>query len=133
MQHPDITLLLVHALNAARNYLEERGTIPVFAYVKSTAEPDQLQRIVPNPSAGQSASEVVEQLRTFLWEQARVDGYRAVAIIIAEFRKGSDEGESTGELQVAVDHSDTCPIIWHVPFRQVGKNMNLILETGMGS
>jgi hypothetical protein len=33
MQHPDISLIFVHALNAARAYLEERGAIPVFAYV----------------------------------------------------------------------------------------------------
>jgi hypothetical protein len=119
MQHPDITLIFVHALNAARNYLEERGTIPVFAYVLSANDEDQLRRVVPNPGAGQAVQEVVEQLRTLLKQEARAEGYRAVAIVTAERLEGSGNGSSITVLQVAVDHSGTDPIIWHVPFRQV--------------
>jgi hypothetical protein len=44
----------VHALNAARNYLEERGTIPVFAYALSDAQPDRLHRVALNPTPGRT-------------------------------------------------------------------------------
>ena len=132
MQHPDITLIFVHALNAARNYLEERGTIPVFAYVLSATEQDQLQRLVPNAGTGQASQEVVKQLRTLLKQQARTEGYRAVAIITAERLEGSGNGSSTPVLQVSIDHSGAAPIIWHVPFRRVGERYELGTQEGGG-
>jgi hypothetical protein len=132
MQHPDVTLIFVHALNAARNYLEERGTIPVFAYLLPAVEQDQLQRVVPNPSPGQAAQEVVEQLSTVLKEQARTEGYRAVAIITVERLEGSCKGTSTLVLQVAVDHSVVGPVLWHVPFRRVGERYEFGTRDGSG-
>lgn len=132
MQHPDITLIFVHALNAARNYLEERGTIPVFAYVLSATEEEQLQRIVPNVGEGQASQEVVKQLRTVLRKQARDEGYRAVAIITPERLVGSGNGSSTAVLQVAIDHSVAAPIIWQVPFRRVGERYELGTRDGGG-
>jgi len=121
MQHPDITLIFTHALNAARNYLEERGTIPVFAYVLAATEEDQLRRVVPKPAAGQPAQEVVEQLRALLSQKARTEGCRAVAIVTAERLDGSSNGSNTAVLQVAVDHVGADPVIWQVPFRRVGE------------
>ena len=96
MQHPDITLIFVHALNAARNYLEERGTIPVFAYALSDAQPDQLHRVAPNPTPGRTAEEVAEQLRALMKERAPVEGYRAVASITAEQLEGSRDCGMSG-------------------------------------
>jgi hypothetical protein len=132
MQHPDITLIFIHALNAARNYLEERGTIPVFAFVLGATKENQLQRIVPKQDAGQAAQEVVEQLRTLLSREARIEGYRAVAIITAERLGGSSNVSSTEVLQVAADHVDAGPITWHVPFRRVGERYEFGTRDGGG-
>jgi hypothetical protein len=132
MQHPDITLIFTHALNAARNYLEERGTIPVFAYVLATPDEDQLRRVVPKPGAGQAAQEVVAHLRTLLSREARTEGYRAVAIVTAERLDGSGNGSTTAVLQVAVDHVGAAPIIWQVPFRRVGERYEFGTRDGGG-
>jgi hypothetical protein len=132
MQHPDITLIFTHALNAARNYLEERGTIPVFAYVLAATEDDQLRRVVPKAGVGQAAQEIVEQLRTLLSQQARTEGYRAVAIVTAERLDGSGNGSRSTVLQVAVDHVDAGPILWHVPFRRVGERYEFGTRDGGG-
>jgi hypothetical protein len=131
MQHPDITLIFTHALNAARNYLEERGTIPVFAYVLAAAEEDQLRRVVPTPVKGQ-APEIVKQLAALLSQQARAERYRAVAIVTAERLDGTGNGSSTAVLQVAVDHVDAGPILWHVPFRRVGEGYEFGTRDGGG-
>jgi hypothetical protein len=132
MQHPDITLIFAHVLNAARNYLEERGTIPVFAYVLSATEEDQIRRVVPNPGIGQTDQQIAERLHTLLKQQARTEGYRAVAIITVERLEGSGNGSDTPVLQVAVDHSGASPIIWHVPYRRVGDRYEFGSRDGRG-
>ena len=132
MQHPDITLIFTHALNAARNYLEEGGAIPVFAYVLAATQEDQLRRVVPKPTAGQADQEVVEQLRRLLSQEARAEGFRAVAIVTAEGLDGSCNGGNTAVLQVAVDHVRAAPIIWQVPFRRVGERYEFGTRDGSG-
>ena len=132
MQHPDVTLIFTHALNAARNYLEERGAIPVFAYVLAATENDQLRRVVPEAAAGQAAQEIVERLRKLLSREARTEGHRAVAIVTAEQLDGSDNGGSTTTLQVAVDHVEAGPILWQVPFRRVGESYEFGTRGGGG-
>jgi hypothetical protein len=132
MQHPDLTLIFVHALNAARNYLEESGTIPVFAYVMLASESDQLQRFVPNAGAGQTVQNVVEQLRALLKRQARTERYRAVAIITTERLEESESGSTSTMLHVVVDHSESDPIVWQVPFRRVGEHYEFGNPDGSG-
>lgn len=114
MQHPDITLIFIHALNAANDYLAERVTIPVFAYVLPPPGGEHLQRVVPDPSTGRTVQTVIEQLRTLLRQEAYSKGYRAVAVIS---EMPGDLNESP-VLQVAIDHVSAGPITWQVPFRR---------------
>jgi hypothetical protein len=132
MQHPDITLIFMHSLNAARNYLEERGPIPVFAYVLSPADENQLRRLVPKQDAGQAIQEIVERLRSLLKLEAKIESHQAVAIITEERLAGSDNGASFKVLQVAVDHTDAEPVIWHVPFHRVGERYEFGNPDGSG-
>jgi hypothetical protein len=132
MQHPDVTLIFTHALNAARDYLEAGGTIPVFAYVLAAVGQDQLRRIVPKPGTGQPAHEVVHQLRAILRDEARVEGYHAVAIISAERMDGSGNGSSAPVLQVALDHLAAGPFVWHVPFHRMGERYEFGTRDGGG-
>jgi hypothetical protein len=132
MQHPDITLIFLHALNAARNYLEQSGAIPVFAYVLLAAEPEQLRRVIVTEKAEQTPREVVEQLRARLKHQAVAEGYRAVAIVAPERLEGSGNGASTEVIQVAIDHAEAPPVIWQVPFRRVDDRCEFGTRDGGG-
>jgi len=88
--------------------------------------------VVPKPTAGQADQEVVEQLRRLLSQEARAEGFRAVAIVTAEGLDGSCNGGNTAVLQVAVDHVRAAPIIWQVPFRRVGERYEFGTRDGGG-
>lgn len=131
MRHADITLIFVHALNAARNYFEERGAMPVFAYVLPADEPDQLRRVVTGGLQGSGAREVVEQLKVRLKQEARAEGYRAVPIVTAESEAG-DNGSEAIALQVAVDHATAGAVVWRVPIRCEGGRYEFGARDGGG-
>ena len=116
MDHPDVALILLHVANATRNYLEERESIPIFAYEMKT--PEQLTRVVIDEVIRGDSRDKLQRFRSYLRQEAADKGLRAVAIITdSQWDQGANGSDST-HIRVDIDHRDIEPLVWHLQYRR---------------
>jgi hypothetical protein len=115
----DPVLVLLHAMNAARGYLETAHSFRPFGYILAPSPAaDPVRVTVPGPCEGSDAV-LLQRVRSELHRAVARGAARAVALVREEEALPPEGVPGAGRaVRVQFEHAELDPVVWLIPYRR---------------